>query len=192
LVPLYSSAGELEGGIGVYNDTTEKQRSTANFKKLSMVVENSPESILITDINGIIEYVNPQFTAITGYTAAEVIGGKANVFRSSDTPDSVYKELWETILSGQQWRGELKNCRKNGELFWDQVSIVPVSNNGVITHFIGIQVDVTEARIASQKISYQATHDMLTGLINRYEFETYWRKASRLHNKIMLPMYYFS
>lgn len=170
-VPLYSSSGEIEGGIGVYNDITEKQRSTANLKKLSMVVEYSPESIFITDISGIIEYVNPQFTAITGYTAAEVIGGKANVFRSSDTPDCVYKELWVTILSGQQWRGELKNTKKNGELFWAQVCIIPVINDGDITHFIGIQVDVTEARIASQKISYQATHDMLTGLINRYEFE---------------------
>jgi len=170
-VPLYSSSGEIEGGIGVYNDTTEKQRSTANLKKLSMVVEYSPESILITDISGIIEYVNPKFTAITGYTAAEVLGEKANVFRSCDTPDSVYKNMWATILAGQEWRGELKNCKKNGELFWAKVCIVPVTNDGVITHFIGIQVDVTEARIASQKISYQATHDMLTGLINRYEFE---------------------
>lgn len=170
-VPLYSSTGEIEGGIGVYNDITEKQRSTANLKKLSMVVEYSPESIFITDISGIIEYVNPQLTAITGYTAAEVLGKKANIFRSSDTPDSVYKKLWATILSGQQWRGELKNSKKNGELFWAQICIVPVTNDGAITHFIGIQEDVTEARITSQKISYQATHDMLTGLINRYEFE---------------------
>ena len=170
-VPLYSSSGEIEGGIGVYNDTTEIQRSTANLKKLSMVVEYSPESILITDINGIIEYVNPKFTAITGFTAAEVFGKKANVFRSKDTSDRLYKNIWATILSGQEWRGELKNCKKNGELFWAQVCIVPVTNDGVITHFIGIQGDVTEARIASQKISYQATHDMLTGLINRYEFE---------------------
>ena len=79
-VPLYSSSGEIEGGIGVYNDITEKQRSTANLKKLSMVVEYSPESIFITDISGIIEYVNPQFTAITGYTAAEVIGGESECF----------------------------------------------------------------------------------------------------------------
>jgi len=170
-VPLYSSGGELEGGIGVCNDVTEKLRSTANLKKLSTVVEYSPESILITDTNGVIEYVNPKFTAVTGYTADEVFGKKANVFRSMLTQDAVYKDLWATILSGQEWRGELQNSRKNGELFWAQVCIVPVKNNDIITHFIGIQVDITKARISSQKIAYQATHDMLTGLINRYEFE---------------------
>ncbi|PKH07260.1 bifunctional diguanylate cyclase/phosphodiesterase [Moritella sp. Urea-trap-13] len=170
-VPLYSSTGELEGGIGVYNDVTEKQQSTANLKKLSMVVEYSPESIFITDTRGIIEYVNPKFTVTTGYTGTEVVGKKANFFRSNDTPDRVYRNLWATILAGQEWRGELKNCKKNGELFWAKVCIVPVTNEGVITHFIGIQVDVTKARISSRKISYQATHDMLTGLINRYEFE---------------------
>ncbi|WP_026006150.1 sensor domain-containing protein [Moritella dasanensis] len=170
-VPLYSSAGELDGGIGVYNDITEIQQNTANFKKLSTVVEYSPESIFITDTSGLIEYVNPKFTVTTGYTGTEVIGKKANVFRSKDTPDRVYKDLWATILAGDEWRGELKNCKKSGELFWAQVCIVPVKNEGVITHFIGIQVDVTKARMSSQKISYQATHDMLTGLINRYEFE---------------------
>jgi diguanylate cyclase (GGDEF)-like protein/PAS domain S-box-containing protein len=170
-VPLYSSTGALEGGIGVFDDFTEKQQDTENLKKLSMVVEYSPESIFITDINGSIEYANPKFTEITGYTAVEVIGKKANTFRSHNTPDSVYKKLWTTILSGQQWRGELQNSKKNGELFWAQVCIVPVTSDGAITHFIGIQVDVTKARAASQKIAYQATHDMLTGLINRYEFE---------------------
>ncbi|MEH6735481.1 MAG: EAL domain-containing protein [Shewanella sp.] len=169
--PLYSNTGELEGGIGVFNDITEKQQSTEDLKKLSMVVEYSPESIFITNVSGIIEHVNPKFTDITGYTAAEVIGKKANVFRSSYTPDSVYQKLWATILSGQQWSGELQNSKKNGELFWAQVCVVPVTNDGAITHFIGIQVDVTTARLASQKIAYQATHDMLTGLINRYEFE---------------------
>jgi diguanylate cyclase (GGDEF)-like protein/PAS domain S-box-containing protein len=170
-VPLYANTGELEGGIGVYNDITEKQLSTENLKKLSMVVENSPESIFITNTQGMIEYVNPKFIDITGYTPAEVLGKKANIFRSSETPDSVYKILWETILAGQQWTGELQNSKKNGELFWTQVCIVPVKSGDAITHFIGIQVDVTTARVASQKIAHQATHDMLTGLINRYEFE---------------------
>ena len=170
-VPLYSSTGGLEGGIGVYNDITEKHQSNESLKKLSTVVEYSPESIFITDTDGIIEYVNPTFTEITGYTSAEVVGKKANFFRSNKTLDSVYKNLWATILAGQEWRGELQNSKKSGELFWAQVCIVPVKNDGATTHFIGIQVDVTKARVASKKIAYQATHDMLTGLINRYEFE---------------------
>lgn len=170
-VPLYSSSGEIEGGIGVYEDITEKQLSTEKLKKLSMAVECSPDGIIITDTNGIIEYVNPKFSLITGYTSDEVMDKKANLFRSGETANTVYEALWATILSGQEWRGELKNRKKNGDIFWSQVSIVPITNAGEITHFIGIQVDVTKERIASQQISYQATHDMLTGLINRYEFE---------------------
>ncbi len=170
-VPLYSSSGEIEGGIGVYEDITEKQLSTERLKKLSMAVEYSPDSIIITDTKGVIEYVNPKFSLLTGYSAAEVMGQKANLFRSGETDNTTYQTLWSTILSGKDWSGELQNRKKNGDIFWSQVSIVPITNDGVITHFIGMQVDVTKARIASQQISYQATHDMLTGLINRYEFE---------------------
>ncbi|MGF1757243.1 EAL domain-containing protein [Photobacterium sagamiensis] len=171
-VPLYSSNGEIEGGVGVYDDTTDKQQSTDNLKKLSMVVEYSPNGILITNTDGIIEYVNPKFSQMIGYSSAEVIGKKTNILNSGETKRTVYEKLWSTILSGHEWCGELHNRKKNGELFWAQVSIVPITNdNGIITHFIGIQEDVTEVRMASQKISYQATHDMLTGLINRYEFE---------------------
>ncbi|MFT5881039.1 MAG: diguanylate cyclase (GGDEF)-like protein/PAS domain S-box-containing protein [Moritella sp.] len=170
-VPLYSSSGEIEGGIGVYDDITEKQRSTENLKKLSLVVECSPDSIIITDIRGMIEYVNPKFSQMTGYSAVEVMGKKSNIYRSGETSNSIYRKLWNTILSGQEWNGELQNRKKNGDSFWSQVCIVPIIDNGAVTHFIGIQVDVTKARIASQQISYQATHDMLTGLINRYEFE---------------------
>jgi diguanylate cyclase (GGDEF)-like protein/PAS domain S-box-containing protein len=170
-VPLYSNIGEIEGGIGVFDDVTEKQRSTENLKKLSMVVEYSPDSIIITNTSGIIEYVNPKFSQMTGFSAAEVMGKKANIYRSGETNHSVYENLWATILSGQEWNGELQNRKKNGDSFWSQVCIVPIMNDRAVTHFIGIQVDVTKARIASQQISYQATHDMLTGLINRYEFE---------------------
>ncbi|MCW8330247.1 EAL domain-containing protein [Photobacterium sp. SDRW27] len=171
-VPLYSSSGKIEGGVGVYEDMTEKQQSTDNLNKLSLVVESSPNGILIADIDGTIEYVNPKFSKITGYSPAEAIGKKANILRSGETDRSVFEHLWATILSGHEWHGELQNRKKNGDLYWAQVSIVPISNNkGIITQFIGIQEDVTEVKAASQKIVFQAKHDMLTGLINRYEFE---------------------
>ncbi|PSW06527.1 EAL domain-containing protein [Photobacterium lipolyticum] len=171
-VPLYSSNGDIEGGVGVYDDRTDIQRNTDNLKKLSMVVEYSPNGILITDIDGTIEYINPKYSQMIGYSSVEVIGKKTNILNSGETDRTVYETLWSTILSGQEWCGELHNRKKNGELFLAQVCIVPIINDdGVITHFIGMQEDVTEVRMASKKISFQAKHDMLTGLINRYEFE---------------------
>jgi diguanylate cyclase (GGDEF)-like protein/PAS domain S-box-containing protein len=177
-VPLYSRSGEIEGGVGVCDDITERQLNTENLKKLSRVVECSLDGIIITNTDGIIEYANPQFSHITGYAASEAVGQKANFFRSGKTANSIYEELWGSILSGQEWTGELRNKKKNNELFWAQVTIVPMTNDvGEVTHFIGIQVDITEARVTSQQIAYQAKHDMLTGLINRYEFEHELTKA---------------
>ncbi|QUM90395.1 EAL domain-containing protein [Moritella sp. 36] len=172
LVPLYSSTGEIDGGVGVCDDITLQQQNTSNLQKLSRVVECSLDGILITNTNGIIEYVNPRFTQITGYSSKESIGEKANFFRSIETTNTTYKALWSRISSGNEWSEEVHNQRKNGELYWAKVTIIPMTNaNDEITHFIGIQVDITESRIIAKQIAYQAKHDMLTGLINRYEFE---------------------
>ncbi|PKH08227.1 bifunctional diguanylate cyclase/phosphodiesterase [Moritella sp. Urea-trap-13] len=172
LVPLYSSSGEIDGGVGVCDDITMQQQNTANLQKLSRVVECSLDGIMITDTQGIIEYVNPQFTQITGYSAPESIGKKANFFRSNTTSNTTYNKLWGSISRGEEWADEVQNKRKNGELYWAKVTIIPMTNaSGEITHFIGIQVDITKSRVISKQITYQAKHDMLTGLINRYEFE---------------------
>ncbi|SQD78454.1 EAL domain-containing protein [Moritella yayanosii] len=172
LVPLYSNTGEIDGGVGVCDDITLQQQNTANLKKLSRVVECSLDGIMITNTSGIIEYVNPHFTQITGYTSQESIGKKANFFRSTTTTNTTYNKLWTSILQGEEWTDEVQNQRKNGKLYWAKVTIIPMSNtDGEITHFIGIQVDITKSRIISKQITYQAKHDMLTDLINRYEFE---------------------
>ncbi|KXO07151.1 diguanylate cyclase/phosphodiesterase (GGDEF & EAL domains) with PAS/PAC sensor(s) [Moritella sp. JT01] len=172
LVPLYSSTGEIDGGVGVCEDITLQQQNTSNLQKLSRVVECSLDGIMITNTKGVIEYVNPRFTQITGYSSKESVGEKANFFRSRETTNATYKELWNRISSGNEWSEEVHNQRKNGELYWAKVTIIPMTNaNDEITHFIGIQVDITESRIIAKQIAYQAKHDMLTGLINRYEFE---------------------
>jgi len=172
LVPLYSSTGEIDGGVGVCDDITLQQKNTSNLQKLSRVVECSLDGIIITNTKGIIEYVNPRFTNITGYSSKESVGKKANFFSSPETTDTTYTDLWHSISNGYEWSNEVKNKRKNGELYWAKVTIIPMTNaTGKVTHFIGIQVDITESRIISKQIAYQAKHDMLTGLINRYEFE---------------------
>ncbi|MEE4602315.1 MAG: response regulator, partial [Desulfobacteraceae bacterium] len=133
----------------------EVAERTAELRKLSLATENSPASVVITDKDGIIEYVNPTFSEVTGYTPGEAIGQNPSVLKSGDFPRSYYKNLWETILSGKIWRGEFKNKRKNGEEFWESASISPIKNeSGEISHFVAVKEDITERRRAEQKIKY--------------------------------------
>lgn len=110
-----------------------------------MAVEQNPASIVITDTFGTIEYVNPHFTALTGYSFDEAVGQNPNILKTGETGSEEYKKLWETILSGGEWRGEFHNCKKNGDLYWEQALIAPIrDNSNAITHFIAIKEDITE------------------------------------------------
>jgi PAS domain S-box-containing protein len=126
---------------------------TAELKKLSEAVEHSPASVVVTDKDGIIEYVNPRFSEVTGYTVEEAIGQNPRVLKSGDLPKSYYKELWDTILSGKDWRGEFINKRKNGEEFWESASISPIlDDEGEITHFVAVKEDITERKAAEEAL----------------------------------------
>ena len=115
--------------------------------KLSAAIEQSPVTIVITDIRGTIEFVNPKFTQMTGYSSEEAIGLNPRIMKSGETSPAEYKKLWATIRSGNVWRGEFHNRKKNGELFWEYATIAPVQNReGAITHFIAIKEDITERR----------------------------------------------
>ncbi|MGR8929378.1 MAG: EAL domain-containing protein [Gammaproteobacteria bacterium] len=160
------------GTYGVIRDINDRKISENTVKKLNLAVENSPNLIMITDYTGTIEYVNPKIAEISGYSADEVIGHKTSLFSSDQTPIHEYQAMWQTISAGKVWRGVLKNKKKNGELYWSQQAIAPMlGDDGRITHFISIQEDVTEALKLSEQISYRATHDPLTDLINRSEFD---------------------
>ncbi|MBE9527365.1 MAG: EAL domain-containing protein, partial [Proteobacteria bacterium] len=133
---------------------------------------HNSNAIVIADRDGVIEHVNPKFTQITGYTDHEIVNKWPDIIRSSNTTDDVYKDLWATVLSGHEWRGELQNRKQNGDLYWARELVAPMlDENGNVTHIVVTQEDVTEARRLSEKTSYQASHDLLTGLINRQEFE---------------------
>jgi len=170
--PLFDQKGQVYGICGMSTDISKRKEIELNLKKLSLAVEQSPNLVVITNTQGIIEYVNHKITELTGYIPEEVIGKLPSIFRSDNTSDSVHRELWATITSGQEWRGVMQNQKKNGEIYWAQESIAPVKdNNDVITHYVAIQEDVTTARALSEKLSFQAEHDPLTGLINRQAFE---------------------
>ncbi len=129
------------------------EERTAELRKLSQATENSPASVVVTDKNGIIEYVNPTFSNVTGYSPEEAIGQNPRILKSGDLPESYYKELWDTILSGSIWRGEFINKRKNGEEFWESASISPIMDvNGDITHFVAVKQDITERKQLEKEI----------------------------------------
>lgn len=134
-------------------DITELKRIEDQLRTLSRAIDQSPTSVIITDPDGNIEYVNPKFTQITGYTSEEVLGKNPRILKSEETPPEEYKRLWDTITSGEQWLGEFHNKKKSGELFWESASISPIRNSeGEITHFVAVKEDITEhKRLAEQR-----------------------------------------
>jgi diguanylate cyclase (GGDEF)-like protein/PAS domain S-box-containing protein len=157
--------------FGVIRNIHERKLVENDLCKLYHAMDNSPNFIFITDRNGIIEYTNRKITETTGYSSTEVVGKTPSIFSSGLSADS-HKALWDTISSGQVWRGVLRNQKKSGELYWARESIAPVINSeDEITHFVAIQEDVTEALQLTEKLAHQASHDALTQLINRQEFD---------------------
>jgi len=132
-------------------DITDRKRTEQALRKLSRAVEQSPVSIVITDTTGAIEYANPKFTETTGYSFAEVVGANLRVLKSGLTPPEQYERLWRTITAGREWRGELCNRKKNGELYWEASSISPLTDDaGAITHYIAITEQITERKRAEE------------------------------------------
>ncbi len=145
--------GSLRGFSGVTQDMTERKRVEEQLRKLSRAVEQSPSTVVITDTDGNIEYVNPKFTQLTGYSREEVIGQNPRILKSGETPPQEYGQLWSTIMSGGEWRGEFHNRKKNGELYWESASISPIRDpEGNITHFLAVKEDITERKRAEEEI----------------------------------------
>lgn len=128
----------------IVTDITERKRAEARLRQLSQAVEQSPASIVITDLAGAIQYVNAGFSKTTGYTLEEALGQNPRLLQSGETPPEEYQRLWATITAGGEWRGEFHNRKKNGELYWESASISPVLDGaGRITHFLAVKDDIT-------------------------------------------------
>lgn len=128
-------------------ELAERKRAEEHLRKLSVAVEQSPASIVITNTSGTIEYVNPHFTDLTGYSLEESVGQNPSFLKTGETSTEEYRQLWETILAGGEWRGEFHNRNKDGDLYWEQALIAPIRDeNDIITHFIAIKEDITERK----------------------------------------------
>lgn len=167
-----------------------RKKAEEQLHIFSRAVGQSPVSIIITDPQGKIEQVNPKFLELSGYTKEEVVGKNPRILKSGTHPPGFYEKLWRTILAGREWKGEIQDKKKNGQLYWIKASIAPIMNaQKEITHFVGIQEDVTAQREAQRiqretnqrlkdqiteinalqkKLKHQALHDSLTGLYNRH------------------------
>jgi PAS domain S-box-containing protein len=151
--PIRDEKGQVQMISGTAKDITERKQAEDELRKLIRVVEESPAIVVITDVEGDIEYVNPQFTRITGYTLGEARGKNPKILKSGITPPEEYKRLWDTILSGWEWRGEFCNRKKNGDLYWESAIISPLKDaGGRITGFMALKEDITERKRAEEAL----------------------------------------
>jgi PAS domain S-box-containing protein len=145
--PVIDKNDNYYGRIWTFRDITERKRNDDALRQLSQAVEQSPVSVVITDPRGYISYVNRKFTEATGYSAEEVVGKNPRILKSGHSSPELYKNLWSTITHGQVWRGEFRNKKKNGEIYWDAETITPITDpKGAITHFLAVREDITERR----------------------------------------------
>jgi len=152
-VPRRDEEDNVVGTMAVIIDVTTEQEKELELLKLSGAIEASPTSVVITDLEGTIEYVNPKFTELTGYSSKEAVGENPRVLKSDRTSSETYAELWNTITAGKVWHGRFINRKKNGELYWEEAWISPIFNpDGEATHYVAVKEDITRNVIAEEKL----------------------------------------
>jgi len=145
----YNESGKPVIAIGTIQNIDKSKKMEIHISKLSKAIEQSPASIVITNIDGEIEYVNPAFCTITGYSEAEVLGKNPRILNSGTQSSEFYKSMWGSLVNGETWVGELANRKKNGELYWERSVISPITNKiGVITNYVAIKEDITDKKKA--------------------------------------------
>ncbi|EDN69316.1 adenylate/guanylate cyclase [Beggiatoa sp. PS] len=153
LSPIKNKDDETTHYLAIEEDITERKQIEEQLRKFSRAVEQSANTIMITDTNGIIEFVNPAFSLKTGYSSTEVIGQNPRFLNSGHHPPEFYQALWATLQNGQVWQGEIRNKNKKSDLFWESAIISPIKDKiGNITHYVAIKEDITERKRVNELI----------------------------------------
>ena len=170
--------------LGVTRDISKRKKDQAQLTQLSQAIEQSPASVIITDLDARIEYVNHAFELSSGYTRAEVLGQNPRLLRSERTPPEVYASMWFTLSAGQPWHGEMINRAKNGREYVQSMNVAPVRDEqGQITHYLAVQLDVTAQKDAEDKAHQLAWFNPLTGLPNRHRLLVEVQDALQAHGR---------
>ena len=179
-IPLKDDKNRINQILVVTENITERKKHENELKKLTTAVEQSANTIVITDIEGKIEYTNPKFTELTGYTAKEALGQNPRILNASTLSKEYYLEMWQTISEGKIWKGEFHNKTKSGELFWENVTITPIKNeDGKISNFLEVKEDITAKKIAEQalkeseekyRVMIETSNDLIWRLDNKGNF----------------------
>src|SRR5690606_13702120 len=167
-IPLFDPAGNISGVLGMGHDISARKHVEQQLRQLAQAVEQSTESIVITNTAGDIEYVNDAFVASSGYDRDEVRGRNSRLLQSGKTPPEYRAALWANLAAGRSWRGEFHNRRKNGEEYIESAIISPIRQpDGTITHYLAVKQDITHQKAAQARIEHLAHYDELTALPNR-------------------------
>lgn len=191
--PLLDEKGEVVSVIGVANDITSSVQLEARMRLISTALEQTTDVIVVSTVDGTIEYVNPAFEAITGYGQDEAIGHTPRFLKSGKHDESFYHKMWTTLLNGETFSDVFINARKDGSIYYEEKTITPVRTQGnEITHFISTGKDISERMRTQERLHYMAHHDALTKLPNRTLFLDRLRQAmarAQWHNRLIAVMF---
>ena len=178
--PVIDTNAIYYGRIWTFRDITARKRNEDTLRQLSTAVEQSPVSVVITDPQGDISYVNQKFTESTGYSPEEVLGRNSRFLKSGRNAPEVYRNLWSTIAQGHEWRGEFCNQKKNGDVYWEAATIRPITNpNGAITHFLAIKEDITERKRAEEELF--RSRQMLQSILDAIPQRVFWKDRNSIY-----------
>ncbi len=161
---FYGESGAIVGVQGAFQDITRRREQERQRHKLAQITEQSPAAIAVTDASGVIEYANAAYERLSGYARDELVGNTPAIVQSGNTPDTVYRDLWQTITRGDVWTGELQNRRKDGGLYWESAVISPLTDEqGRMTNYVEIKQDITALKESQEQL--RASYDELACLL---------------------------
>ncbi len=191
--PILNEQGQVNAVIGVANDITTMTQIESQMRIISTALEQTTDVIMVTDVVGTIEYVNPSFEAITGYSQSEALGQNPRILKSDKQEPDFYENMWATILKGENFSDVFINTRKDGSIYYEEKTITPVrTESKEITHFISTGKDISERMRTQERLHYMAHHDALTKLPNRTLFLDRLHQAmarAHWHNRLIAVIF---